>query len=171
MPTGNVVAGYPIYAADVQAELDALSARLVMRARQTAQVDKTNNTFANLTGLSLAVAANKVYRLRGRFLVTGANTTHDVKFQFTLPAGATIEWSCYAGNTGTASNPMSIDIGTTTGAHSRVTVAGTLSYVVEGLITTAGTAGTAQVQGAQNTTDAGTCSFLVGSAFSLEEWV
>jgi hypothetical protein len=149
----------------------AISAASTLKARQTAQVDKTNSSFANLTGLAVAVEANKVYRCKLRALVTGANVTHDVKFQVTLPAGATIEWSMYAGNTAITANPMSIDTGTTNGAHSRGTVAGTLTYVAEGVITTAGTAGTAQVQGAQNTTDAGTCSFLVGSTFSLEEWV
>lgn len=149
----------------------AFSAITTLTARQTAQVDKTNSTFANLTGMAVTAAASTVYRLKARFLVTGANATHDVKFQFTLPAGATIEWSVYAGNTAITSNPVSIDIGTSTSSHARGTVAGTLTYIAEGVITIAGTAGTVQAQGAQNTTDAGTCSFLVGSTMSLEPWV
>lgn len=149
----------------------AFSAITTLTARQTAQVNRTDAVFTNLTGMAVTAAANTVYRFRARFLVTGANATHDVKFQMSMPAGATIEWSVYAGNTAIAANPMSIDIGSATTTHSRGTVAGTLTYVAEGVITIAGTAGTVQAQGAQVTADPGTCAFLVGSVMSLEPWV
>lgn len=182
MPTGHIVAGYPIYAQDVLDELAAqaattaanlalTTARVPIRARQTAQINRTNNTFVDLTGMSAPVAANKVYRLRGRAVCTGANTTHKVKFQFTLPSLATIDWSMYSGASSSTANPTTIDVGTTTGSHTRLSISGTLAYAFEGYITTGANAGTAQLQGGQSVTDAGTLSFLVGSGFSLEEWV
>lgn len=161
-------AGQTLTAAGLNA---AIAGVATLKARQTAQVDKTNNTFADLTGLSVQVEANKTYRVQGRLLVTGANTTHDVKFQLSMPSGATVQWSVYGGDTSITANPMSINLGSTSGSHARGTTASTLAMPFEGVITVAGTAGTVQMQGAQNTTDPGTLSFLVGSVMELEEWV
>ena len=154
------------------AELNAVTDRLPIRARSTsATTYVSNTTFSNVTGLSAAVAANQVYKVRGRLKITGANTTHDVKVQFTLPAGATIEWSLYAITTSQTANPVSVDMSSNSGSIARGTIGGTMTYLIDGFITTAGTAGTAQLQGAQNTSDPGTLSFDAGSEFSLQLWV
>lgn len=173
MATGQVLAGNIIYAADLQDELNALQTRLSIRARSTAATTFTSNTtLANLTGLSCAMAANQVYKIRGCIKVSGANATHDLKIGVTLPAGATIVWACYAGNTSMTGQPVSIDMGTTTAtSHTRGTFAGGTTLLIEGFITVAGTAGTVQMQGAQNTSDGGTLSFDAGSEISLELWV
>lgn len=172
MPVGNIVAGGPIIAADHLDELAAITARLPIRARQTAPVPKTNNTLANLTGLSAPVAASTVYRLTARIVAAGSNTTHDIKIGITLPASATIEWSMYGGPTSLTTTTTTVDMGTTAATtHSRGTLSGQLTYLIEGVITVAGTAGTVQLQGAQNTTDAGTLTFEIGSTMSLEVWV
>lgn len=168
----TILAGARITADDIL----ALQGRLPIRARSTSATTMssatTGTTFTNITGLSCAVAANQVYKLKGRLKVTGANTTHDLKLQMTLPAGASLEWSAYNGATGSVTNAInSIDTGSTSGTHARGTFNGTLTIPIEGFITTAGTAGTAQLQGAQNTSDAGTLSFDAGSEISLELWV
>jgi hypothetical protein len=172
MALGQVLAGNIIFADDIQDELDDLEARLPIRAK--ANVAKTfvsNTTFADITGLTVPVAANSVYKLRGRLQVTGANTTHDMKAQWSLPAGASVAWSCYGMTTSQTANPVSVDMGSSTSTHARGTLAGTLTFVLEGFITTGANAGDAVLQGAQNTSDAGTLSFDAGSEISLQLWV
>lgn len=164
----TILAGARISADDIL----ALQGRLPIRARSTiAKTFASNTTFADITGLSAAVAASSVYKVRGRLKVTGANTTHDLKVQWTLPAGATVEWSLYAITTSQTSNPVSVDMSSNTGSIARGTIAGTMTYVIDGFITVSGTAGTAQLQGAQNTSDPGTLSFDSGSEISLQLWV
>jgi hypothetical protein len=173
MALGQILAGNFINAVDLADEIAALTARVPIRARSTvATTFVSSTTFGNITGLSCAVAANSVYKFRGRLKVTGANATHDLKLQMTLPAGASLEWSAYNGTAAAVTSAInSIDTGSTSGTHIRGTFLGTLTIPVEGFITTAGTAGTAQLQGAQNVSDAGTLSFDAGSEISLELWV
>lgn len=172
MALGQVLTANFINAPDVQDELDALLARLPIRARQTTQVVKNASiTFSDLTGLSAPVAANKRYRLRGRLIVQAADGVMDMKAQFTLPAGATIEWSMYAPGTTAASVETTIITDTSTTFHVRGTIAGTTTFRFEGWIVTAAAAGTAQAQGAQNTSTGGGLVFLANSEFSLEEWI
>lgn len=176
MSLGQVLAGNIIYADDIQDELDALEARLKLRARSTVATTMssatTGTTFTNLTGLTVPVLANSVYKMRGRLKITGANATHDCKFQWSLPALATVEWSAYNGAAASVTNAInSIDTGSTSGSHVRGTFAGTLTIPIEGTITTGANAGNALLQGAQNVSDAGVLSFDAGSEFSLEPWV
>lgn len=169
MATGNVLPGNIILADDVQDELDALDARLPIRARSTVATTFTaTTTFGNIAGLSSPVATNTVYRMAGRLKVTGANATHDMKVQWSLPAGASVEWSVYGMTTAQTANPVSVDMGQGSGSHARGTLATTLTFLIEGTITTAGTAGTAQLQGSQNTSDAGALSFDAGCYFELQ---
>lgn len=173
MALGQILAGNFINAVDLADEIAALTARVPIRARSTTATTFTSSTtFANITGLSCAVAANQVYRFSGRLKVTGANTTHDLKLQMTLPAGASLEWSAYNGSAAAVTSAInSIDTGSTSGTHSRGTFAGTLTIPLAGFVTTGANAGTAQLQGAQNTSDGGTLSFDAGSEMSLELWV
>lgn len=150
----------------------ALQGLAPIRARSiSATTYVSNTTFGSVNGLSAAVAANSVYRLRGRIIVTGANATHDVKAQFSLPAAATINWSMYGQGTGLTNAVGSWDQSSSTSSHIRGTFAGTLTYPIDGLITTLGTAGTVQFQAAQNTSDPGTLSIDAGSYFELQVWV
>lgn len=172
MALGQILAGNFINAVDLQDELDALEGRLVVRARSTAATTMSSSTsFVNLTGLVVALAASSVYKLRGRLKVTGANTNHDMKVQWTLPAGASVEWSLYAITTSQTANPVSVDMSSNTGSIARGTIGGTMTYVIEGIFTTVGTAGNAQLQGAQNTSDPGVLSFDAGSDISAQLWV
>lgn len=169
-----IAVGARITADDIQDALDAISVRLPIRARCTSALTKNaNTTFSDITGLSVSAGANKVYRLWGRISVTAANTTADYKIQIVLPAGATIDWSLYAGNTSLSTvSASTIDIGRTTAtSHARGTIAGDVTGLFSGIITMSSTAGTIKLQGAQNTSDPSNVVFNVGSEMSIQEWV
>lgn len=112
--------------------------------------DETVNNSAALQNddhLSFAVLANKVYTLRVRLIITNTSgTTGTIKFAFTVPAGAVVQFSEEGGG-----NPK-LWTAVTTGApfsQTALTPAGVyLNYVAH--IIVAGTAGTAQFQWAQN---------------------
>lgn len=169
MPTGQILSGNFINAIDLQ---DEFAARTLVKARATSPTTWISDTaFKNVAGLACAMSASQVYKLRGRLKITGANTTHDVKLQFTLPSGATIEWSVYAITASQTANPVSVDMSSNSGAIIRGTIAGTMTYEVEGFITVSTTAGNAQLQAAQNVSDPGTLSLDAGSEISVEPWV
>lgn len=173
MALNQILTGNEIMAQDLIDELNAIKALLPIRARSIVATTWISDTaFKNVTGLACAMAANQVYKLRGRIKVTGANTTHDIKMQMSLPASATVEWSAYNGAAGTVTNAINaIDTGSTGGIHIRGTFAGTLTIPIEGTITVAGTAGNAQLQAAQNVSDPGTLSVDAGSEMNLQLWV
>ena len=50
----------------------------------------TSNVATNITGLSFAATANKLYSIEG-FIATACNNTGGIKFQITLPSGATVK--------------------------------------------------------------------------------
>jgi hypothetical protein len=114
----------------------------------------SNTTLANVTGLYVAVAANKVYMF-DLVAYFDAGPTGDSKWGLTFPAGATGTWSGSPAKNAadTASNFAAVSIATTIagGATNSGTVV-TAHYT--GLIRTAGTAGAVQVQVAQQATDA-----------------
>lgn len=151
----------------------AIQSRLPIRARCTSALTKNaNTTFSDITGMSVSAEASKIYRLWGRILVSAANTTADYKLQIVLPAGATIEWAVYGGNTAMTADPTTITLGGSTGmTHARGTINGGLTVLFGGIITMSSTAGTIKLQGAQNTSDASNVVFAVGSEMSIQEWV
>lgn len=70
-------------------ELNDLIAGVVM----TADVTVSNTTtLANATGLAIPLAANATYGLDG-WLHWTSNPTADIKFQFSVPSGATGWWA------------------------------------------------------------------------------
>lgn len=169
----TIATGARILASDIQAAFDALTARLPIRARCTSTLTKNASTaFSDIPGLSVSAAANKIYRLWGRQLVTATSVTPDFKLQIVLPAGATIDWSCYGGNTAMSATATTIDVGRTTSTtHSRGTISGDVTVLYSGIITMSSTAGTVKMQGAQNNSDPTNVVFGVGSEFAIEEWV
>lgn len=168
-----IAVGARITADDILNAVDAVETRLPIRARCTGTLTKNaNTTFSDIPGLSVTADASKVYRLWGRVKVNGANTTADFKIQLVMPAGATVEWSCYGGNTAMTANPTTIDVGATTGAtHARGTINGDITVFFSGMVTMSTTPGTVKLQGAQNTSDPTNVVFGVGSEMSLQEWV
>lgn len=137
----------------------------LLPARQTADVTKTSSTtLSNLTGLvqTLAVGTYK-FRVVLQCLST-ANGGTKVAFNYTAPTSLQCEALAY-----TASAVAVTRVTTTTDQASLVaaTVAN-IHIVLEGTIVVA-TAGTVQVQGAQNASHADTTTYYTGSTF--EAWL
>jgi hypothetical protein len=117
--------------------------------RKTA--DETVNNSATLQNddeLLFAIAANEVWEFEFVIIHIG-NTTADIKFAVTCPAGATIQYRHIGKD---ASGTMEEDMADASGEA--VSAAGyTTNSItkVEGIVANAGTAGSLQLQWAQNT--------------------
>lgn len=138
-------------------------------ARKTA--DETINSSATLQNddaLSLSMVANAVYEFRLRATVN-SGTTPDIKVGFTYPTGTTLTYDIFEGET-----PSGAASAVITGPYTEATASIAFSTTgsdqpchVAGLISVASTAGTFQVQWAQNTSDAGSTIVRAGSYLSL----
>lgn len=123
-----------------------------------------SNTLQNDDALLFTAVANTVYRVR---LVIRYNSggTPDIKFAWSLPAGATIVRASVGYNTAATAT---LTISASSAAH----VAGATGpgnddiYVEDAIITVAGTAGACTVQWAQNTADASDTKVLEGSSLT-----
>lgn len=134
-----------------------LSASISEKYLSTALLTKNDDdTLANIAGLAHAVEANKVYRFKARLLIN-SGTTPDLKVGATLPSGGAIIFK----------TPGSDNFGTA----SPIVIAGTGAAQwteVEGIVTIGATAGTFQLQAAQNTATASDSTVAVGSSLIVE---
>ena len=129
----------------------------------------SSTVLQNVTDLSVAVAINAIYIVRG-VLYFDASTVADVKFAFTWPAGAGMRWGLVGPALVTAGDAV---FNTSAGSGTALSVGGAgvgtvLMAVLEGDLVTAGTAGTLQLQAAQNTSEATNVS--VHSRSRLDVW-
>lgn len=133
--------------------------------RVSAQFDKTNNTLADVTGLSFFVNSGKFYTFKVR-LYTTSDIAAGVKAAIAGTATATAiiyEGMTYSG--GTITQTRATALATAVGAVTVVTAA----YIeIKGTITV-NVSGTLTVQFAQNVTNAAASSVLIGSIFELQE--
>lgn len=128
------------------------------------QTVNSSTTLTNVTGMSVSVEANAVY-LADFDLYYNSGATPDIKFGLTLPTGATGSW----GGIGYDFTPTllafgPIDIGT---ALAFGGLAADRSALIRAAITISSTAGTAQLQFAQSTSDAGNTTIRAGSRMLL----
>lgn len=116
-------------------------------------------TFQDDNDFVFAMLANTVYFFEMSLMMTSAAAAADFKFQWVLPAGATVNWdpNWVNGATNkwetiaTASTPNNLD----TGIISTAGVAtGIVGLRLKGFIVNGANAGNAQFQWAQNTADA-----------------
>lgn len=147
------------------ANIATLTAGMPVIVRQSADVTATTNTtLANLTGLVQTVSAGTYnYRITLQTNSTGNGGTK-VAFKYTTAALTSIQASVRAS---TATSPANSRFTTTTDQASIVaaTVAN-LFIEIEGTMVVS-TAGTIQVQGAQNASHSDTTTFYTGSSFTL----
>lgn len=137
---------------------DNLNYLYLVTAVQTADVTKNaNTTFADLTGLAFTVASGEVWVFAAVSFTSGAAAA-DVKYTVTAPATTT-------GRFGLAGSGIPITAGSTTtfGGAVAMTVSDTVTQVCITGKLTAGGAGTVQIQGAQNTSDASDTVFYSSS--------
>lgn len=137
------------------------------QSRVSSQFDKTSSTaLANITGLSVNVAAGRTYEFRATLYTTSA-VTGGVKAAIAGTATATA--IIYQGKTTNSTTLGANDRATTLGA-----AVGGITAVTVALIEITGTitvnaAGTLTVQFAQNASDATASSVLVGSVFIVND--
>jgi hypothetical protein len=140
-------------------------------ARKTADQTKANATLANDTHLALAVSASSTY-IVDLFLIIDGSLAGDFKMGFTGPAGATMDWVIAAqgtGATGTNGNQsFAYQTLATTDNAGTIGAAAKLVICPTGTLVTSTTAGTLQLQWAQNTTDATVTTLFTGSWLRLE---
>lgn len=106
----------------------------------------TSSTLQNDDDFSFPVEANSAYLVEIDYLMT-SGTTPDFKWAFTLPSGATGRASYQVGASWSTNNDVTF-------AANVDGLSGERLYLIHVLIETAGAAGTAQWQWAQNTSDA-----------------
>lgn len=149
-------------AAKLQQLSDAINERTPLYASVLTDqnVGPSNTTFQNVTELVLTVVANAVYEFRC-YIQYSSNSTADIKVQFVLPSGATMD---YIGIGFTSAEAVSFFRGTGGSA----TLGGSMnSFLFAGSVTTASTSGTVQMQAAQGTSTAVTTNVEVGSFIGL----
>lgn len=118
----------------------------------------TTTTLSNEPTLLQAVAANEVWSFEGQLWITGS-TTGDLKLTFTYPTGASVRWR-WSGNAASATAEGGVNWSTLYTASGGVQGFGTVSLTVPtlvlvvGMIANGATAGTLQLQAAQNVVDA-----------------
>lgn len=97
------------------------------------------------------------------------STTADIKFAFTIPAGAAMRWGLSSLNTG-GTNPTytTTNVSGTALAAGGLGVGSTMFAVIEGEVTMGATPGNLQLQAAQNTSDP-SVSTLMARSF-MEVW-
>lgn len=135
-------------------------------SRVTTQFDKTNNTLADITGLTVNLLASRVYTFEV-VLYTTSNVAAGVKFAISGTAGVTaIIYEAVV-------NQTAVDVATGT---QRTTTLGTAVGDITAVTTayaritgtwSVSTAGTMTVQFAQNANNAAASSVLVGSSLTV----
>lgn len=130
----------------------------------------SNTTLTNDTQLLLSVAANAKYRLSGLLGMLGP-TAADMKLKFTAPASATLNWVAYSQDTALSGPTGAIQTArmtlADTAACGTITGSTPVGALLSGILTTGGTAGTLQLQWAQNTSTAGNTIMAIDSFIEL----
>lgn len=156
---------------------DLIVAEDVVVARLTANVTlaTSSTTLQDVTGLAAAALANEVYLVdMALFAQNAVGTTEDIKYGFTFPTGAALRLAAIGGTTGGVSGANATDMfirvqditsGSTTMAFGVDTL---ITYThMTGILTMSSTAGSLQVQAAQNTSGANAVSVRTGSYVKL----
>jgi hypothetical protein len=137
-------------------------------ARKTAdQIVNNSTTLVNDTHLFVPTLANEVW-LIDAWLLYDSGTTPDIKFAWTVPAGATFSWGASSSDSGAANwanigSPVAL---ATTGSMAFSCLgAGTIQgAALTGIAVIGGTAGNVQLQWAQNTLNASDTKVRLNSA-------
>lgn len=127
-----------------------------VRVSVTQALTPSSTALQNVTALvvPLPATAGMVFRWRS-VVYYDASGTADIKFAYTIPAGATMRWSIHGLNTAATGSTYATTTASGTAVAVGATGVGTTHPAfLEGEITMGGTAGNLQLQAAQNTGDA-----------------
>jgi hypothetical protein len=139
-------------------------------AYKTANESVTSSTtLQNDDELFVSLAATAVYTL-DMFILFDGSSTGDIKWKFTFPAGVTFNLIDLHESTPTVNNNANMAIFNQTETHALgCNGAGTFLPIFHtGIVTTTGTAGTLQLQWAQNTSNATATRVIAGSYMRLQ---
>ncbi|GAA4626596.1 hypothetical protein GCM10023196_035480 [Actinoallomurus vinaceus] len=160
---------YPVFTAGQRLTAALLSAMQVNLVRKLSDQTVSNSTtLVNATDLSIPVAANATYLVRLRASYS-ASTTGDVKFSWTSPSGATVQRYIIGPTSGTTdTSATTVQMRRRSGTASPAGGDGTANfstYQEDISVQTTGTAGTLQLQFAQNTVDAANGTILRADSY------
>lgn len=133
----------------------------------------SSTTFQDDNDLFVSVSANATYEVK-LFLLHDSDATAagDIKIQWTAPAASTMTWGSQGANVSTTSssavtetNMQSRTISENAG-YGGGDSTGTVAFI-QGVLTTSATAGTLQLQWAQNTSNAVASTVRAGSTLSV----
>lgn len=157
----------PVRSEDLDSMGDAIRELRPLFARKTSDETVNNSTtLQNDNSLLVSVVADAIYEFRLR-LTVNSGTTPDFKMGWTFPTGLTMTYDLFEGETlGTATNVVQgptiqtdVPLINTTGADQ--------PWIAEGLVIVDSTAGTLQLQWAQNTANASDTIVRAGSYLRL----
>jgi len=129
---------------------------LTQVSRSTSNFTKNNNdTLGDVTGIAFPIGANQVWAFQVN-APASIGASPDIKLAFTVPAGASASGLAYvitdgATNTGTAGAVRIADLTASTGLAGLTAGVG---LVISGVVVNSSTAGTVQLQAAQNSATA-----------------
>lgn len=148
--TPTTIAGYGITDFNTLGDARYVQLSSFLSAALSADFDTASTTYVDVTGLSVALAANSRYTITVIGSWTSSNNSGQATFGLNLPAGATFTMTRFMGITSSAvsttmqntvNQAANVAIGTATAARS-------LYMVIQ--VTTSATAGDAQVRLASN---------------------
>ncbi|MES2876135.1 MAG: hypothetical protein V4678_01565 [Patescibacteria group bacterium] len=124
--------------------------------RKTADQSATQSsvTFQNVTDMTVPLAVTSTYSFEANLYVTVSDATADFKFTITAPTGATLTGLGQSTTGSTAATTCTLLSVTGTSCPVASTVPGRTLVRITGLVTTVATAGSLQVQFAQNVSTA-----------------
>jgi hypothetical protein len=167
------MATFPSIAAGQRITASLLNSMLPVTVTKTVNQSVTSSTtLVNDLELTLPVVANGTYLLDGFIDYDGqfGPGTGDIKFDWSLPSGATLRW----GPLGNASNDTSQKYASNTNLTGNVLTAGTYgtggahnAATPRGYVTVSSTAGNIQLMWAQNVSSATATSVYAGSWIRL----
>jgi hypothetical protein len=137
--------------------------------RKTADqnVGPSNTVLQNLTNLAVPLpgTAGAIFQFQA-VVFYNSNTTADIKFAFTIPAGATMRWGIHALATGAGGISGDMVAGSISVSGNTVAVGGAAADAMAtffGEVTMGATAGDLQMQAAQQTSDASATNVMTRS--------
>lgn len=153
IPTWTV--GEVLASADVNTWFVPLAA-----VKSSDQSISSSTVLTNDTALSIAVAANSTYAFTGLLIYEGGTQgSSDMKFQFTVPAGATLNYMPL--HQSTAGNISGVALSTAASVPSCGSggAGNSFTVTITGTLIVSSTSGTLQLQWAQNTSS-GTATIM-----------
>jgi len=156
-----------IYNGAAHISLHTRSVYLSTRVAVNQTLNPSDTTLQNVTNMVVALpgVVGAIFQWRSTIFYD-STAAGDIKFAYTIPAGATMRWGLHALNTG-GTNPTFATT-STSGTALAASAAGIVMATVFGEITMAATAGNLQLQAAQNTADPG--ATLIAARTSMEIW-